>query len=130
MSDYVYILKICKRVWGAVLQDPRKAVVICEDEEKLRADSPTMSDYVCTLKSCKRVWGAALRDPRKADGSREDEEKKRADSLAMSDFVCMLKSCRSVWGAKTDGGFMGDKRVLGTTDRGKIGIGVRSRKKS
>jgi hypothetical protein len=58
MSDYICVLKSCKKVGGAALQDPADGGP--GDEKKLRADSPAISDYASILKNCTRVWGEKL----------------------------------------------------------------------
>jgi hypothetical protein len=96
---------------------------------KMRADGPVIYNYVCGSKICTKFGGATLRDPEEAHKRKEDEKKLRTDSPAISDYTCLLKSCKRVWGGKTDGGFLGDKG-LGITDHKKMGISVRSQKRS
>jgi hypothetical protein len=71
---------------------------------------------------------AALWNPGEADDGCGDEKKLRADSPAIFDYACILKSCIRVWEGRIGDGFMGFK--VGITDQKKIGIGMRSRKRS
>jgi hypothetical protein len=72
---------------------------------------------------------AALRNPGGADDGHCDEKKLRVDNPARIDCGCILKSCKKCWGERTGDDFMGVKG-LGTTDQKRIGIGMRSRKRS